>query len=134
MNTENLAAFENTGRKSHGRPIFRLLRDLHYLPADPSVPFVVAPIGFETDWASVPRFFWRIAAPLDAIEPAVIHDYLCRNRIGTRREADRIFLSAMRDYGVTRWRRVIMWAAVRLYGWTCYPERKDKANGDHDQR
>ena len=118
-------AVENTGRRSWGRPIFRLTRPLYYTPSDPLLPRTVVPAGTEVDFASVPRIFWRIAAPWDAIEPAAVHDYRCRNRIGNKRTTDRVFLCAMRDYGVSRWRRVLMYLAVRAFGWICYPSAEE---------
>jgi len=112
---------ENTGRRSHGRPICRLARPLHYIPSDPRLPRTIVPDGTEVDFASVPRVFWRIAAPWDALEPAAVHDYRCRYRISRKKLTDRVFLCAMKDYGVIRWRRVLMYLAVRAFGWICYP-------------
>lgn len=128
------AVFRNTGRRSRGRPIVEVFFSLTYAPSDSSLPPVCVPHGFETDFASVPRAFWRIASPWDAMEPSVIHDYLCRNQIGTRADADRMFLRAMEDYGVKRWRRRLMYRAVRMFGWTCYgralPENGNRMKSD----
>ena len=110
MTTFDLATISNTGRRNCGRPIWKLTWSLTY-------GAVLVPAGFETDLASVPRMFWRIASPIDAIEPAIIHDYLCRKKIGTRKSADQTFLHAMSDYGVKWWRRNLMYLAVRLYSW-----------------
>ena len=38
---------------------------------------IEVPQGFETDFASVPRFFWRVVPPWGRYSPAaVVHDYL----------------------------------------------------------
>jgi len=116
MTVLGLATISNTGRRNCGRPIWKLTWSLSYGE-------ILVPAGFETDLASVPRLFWRIASPIDAIEPAIIHDYLCRNQIGTRKEADRVFVYAMADYGVAWWRRTLMYVAVRVYATIRYPTR-----------
>lgn len=81
----------------------------------------VVPAGFLTDFASVPRFFWRLFPPTGRYgKAAVLHDMLYRTGAVPRREADAIFFDAMRSLGVflpTRW---LMWLAVRLFGWTAY--------------
>lgn len=84
---------------------------------------IVVPLGFVTDFASVPRLpgaYWIAGGK--ATKEAVVHDYLYRNRIGTRAQADGVFLEAMKLNGQTWWRRRAMWAAVRLFGWTAYPK------------
>jgi len=78
----------------------------------------VIPEGFVTDFASVPK-------PLTGLIPrsgrhnaaAVLHDWLYVTRPLPRKEADRLFLEAMADSGVTIPHRGLMWAAVRLGGW-----------------
>lgn len=86
-------------------------------PFDYQVPnegMVTVPAGFVTDFASIPRGFrWLITGHGDTRKPAVIHDYLCSGRI-PRKEADRIFLLAMKDNGVSKWKRTLCWSAVRL--------------------
>ncbi len=84
---------------------------------------VEVPEGFKTDGASVPRFFWRIVGtPFepDFIGPAVAHDYAYKNKIGTRRAADRAFRLLLDRTGVSRWRQWAMWLAVRVIGWMFY--------------
>jgi len=116
---------QNTGRREHGRPVWRVYENLIYCPSDLRLETVYVERDFETDLASVPRFlfFWRIASPMDAIEPSVIHDKLCREGFKPRAVADYAFLIAMKDYGVSWWRRNLMYLAVRAFGWTCYRRR-----------
>lgn len=76
---------------------------------------VIIPIGFVTDLASVPRLFWPICPPYGKhLEAAVLHDFLIRND-WSREKADREFMHAMRKAGVKRWRRMVMFWAVRAW-------------------
>jgi hypothetical protein len=78
---------------------------------------ITVPAGFKTDLASVPRWplaYW-ICGGL-ANEAAVIHDYLYASHLVSRRQADAILREAAKATGVN-WRRWLMWAAVRCFGW-----------------
>jgi hypothetical protein len=78
---------------------------------------VSVPHGFVTDFASVPRFFWRVLPPTGEYgKAAVVHDWLYRTHLTSREEADRVFLEAMRDLGVAEWKARTMYRAVRLFG------------------
>lgn len=75
------------------------------------------PAGFKTDFASVPRIFWNIVPPYGLYtKAAVIHDWLYRNRIVSRKDADGIFRKIMHESEVGKIKRYSMWAAVRLFG------------------
>ncbi len=91
--------------------------------------------GFETDFASIPRFArWLIEKLGRWNKPAVIHDaiyqglYRILNSVRqppfTRAEADLIFLDGMVARGVTPWKRRLMYWAVRLGGWAAWKKRK----------
>jgi len=93
----------------------RLLEPFHVVLFDGST--VRVPAGFETDFASVPRFFWRIVPPWGRYaRAAVAHDYLYRQEIGTKRRADKAFLYLMERLGVPGWKRRAMYWAVRMFG------------------
>lgn len=78
---------------------------------------IEVPQGFETDFASVPRFFWRVVPPWGRYSPAaVVHDYLYSTGKVSREEADRAFLTLMQRLGVPAWKRSIMYWAVRWFG------------------
>lgn len=78
---------------------------------------VEVPYGHLTDFASVPRFFWRIFPPFGVYSrAAVIHDYLYDTKPTSRWMADAIFYEVMRELRVPRWKRCLMWLAVRLFG------------------
>lgn len=79
------------------------------------------PKGFVTDFASIPRLFWRLEPPLGRSgKAAVVHDYLYVTRgLGGRYDrtrCDEIFREAMGVLGVPMIKRNIMWAAVRAGG------------------
>ena len=77
--------------------------------------------GFKTDFASVPRLFWRIFPPTGTYgKAAVIHDHLYRTALTSRAMADAIFLEAMGVLNVARWKRWAMYLAVRWFGWAAY--------------
>lgn len=80
---------------------------------------IVIPKGFKTDFASIPRIFWNIIAPIGKWTlPSVLHDYLYSEgyRLGiSRKQADKIFYQAMRKSFVAPITANIMWACVRLF-------------------
>lgn len=80
-----------------------------------SAKFIV-PTEFETDFASVPRFFWRICPPVagNHAEPSVLHDYMC-DTYNDQRYTDRILLEALKANGVGWLKRTLIFNAVRLY-------------------
>ena len=83
---------------------------------------ITIPVGFTTDFASIPRIFYSFIPRMGwrYNYASLLHDYLysrdCFDLGITRSEADKIFLDAMDLLGVRRWRRVIMYYGVRLFG------------------
>ncbi|EJC5177426.1 DUF1353 domain-containing protein [Salmonella enterica] len=90
------------------------------------------PAGFVTDLASVPRIFWTILPPDGKYaKAAIIHDYLYDNALRTKKEADLIFLDGMTVLGVPKWKRTVMYWAVRLFGRGMYgKEQNTVINGN----
>ena len=78
--------------------------------------------GFETDGASIPRWLWIIIdhpfAP-KIVRAAVIHDYLYGLKYN-RKDADRLFRQTLREDKVAEYKVRLMYAGVRLGGWTRY--------------
>jgi len=86
---------------------------------------IVVPAGFETDFASVPRIFWRVIPPWGRYaRAAIVHDYLYASHIVGRKEADKIFLALMRALGVPWRTRTTMYWAVRLGGGRAWEKAK----------
>ena len=100
---------------------WRLLAPLRYQSAVLG-RLVEVPTGFLTDFSSVPRLpLAYLLAGDTAHEAAVVHDWLYQVRISTRTQADAILAEAMAVTGEPRWRRGLMWAAVRVGGgWAWY--------------
>lgn len=75
------------------------------------------PIGFITDFASVPRLFWSVFPKWGKHgNAAVIHDYLYWTQKRNKKESDKIFLEAMAVLKVPKWKRYCMYWAVKYFG------------------
>jgi len=96
---------------------------------------ITVPVGFDTDFASIPRFARMLIPKLGRYnKAAVIHDYLYQHHmiektyklsyVFTRAEADAIFRDGMRDLGVAKWKYTLMYWAVRLGGFLAWRKRK----------
>lgn len=103
----------------------------------------IVPVGFVTDFASVPRLLWWLFPPRGKhTKAAVLHDYLYREAPEVifdyevkppwmlpivRRDADGLFYRSMREDGTRLIRAWIMWKMVRLFGrstWNQHRKRK----------
>lgn len=109
-------SYDASGRpsKKNRRAVWEVMSDFGYGP-------IMVPKGTKTDLASVPRVAWSIFPPDGVwLEAAVIHDYLYAtkglNGVWSRKEADALFLEAMKDLGVNKTDRTLIHAAVRLGG------------------
>jgi hypothetical protein len=85
----------------------------------------VIPFGFKTDFATIPRIFWILAASDDADtrEASVLHDFLysveCLDGV-SRAKADKLFLIAMKELKASLVKRHLIYLAVRMFGWLYY--------------
>jgi hypothetical protein len=84
--------------------------------------WMTVPVGFKTDLASVPAIFQWIARQASGrhVRASVAHDYLYRNRIGTRLNADKCFLYLMKKDKVNFIKRHLLYYAVRTFGWMAW--------------
>lgn len=76
------------------------------------------PVGFRSDGASLPRFFWRlIGHPFDMsyLREAIIHDYLYKYQVCTRKEADRFFFVLLEDNNLG-FKRYLIYIGLRIGG------------------
>lgn len=93
-------------------------------------------IGFQTDFASVPRLLWWVFPPWGTYgNAAVIHDWLYwKQEINglpiEHQDADRIFEEAMGVLNVTPWRRWCLVHAVLWFGvFAWLRNQEDRAQG-----
>lgn len=94
---------------------------------DGTQEWLVVPAGFTTDGASVPRLPGAyLLFGGRARKAATLHDY-CYERQRDRAQADAIFLAAM-EQEESAVVRGLMWAGVRLGGWTRYLKEKTWPN------
>lgn len=83
---------------------------------DEELGLIIVPSGFTTDFASIPKIFWSIfGAPSNYAPSAIIHDYICRNKIFDRKKCDQVFYRAMIDSDVNYTMAILFYSAVRLY-------------------
>ena len=92
---------------------------------------ITVPKGFPTDLASIPRIFRSIVSKDGPNRwAAIVHDYvysLKGEKYGiSRKDADKIFLEAMTNLGVSRRKRWIMHKAVRIGGWVPWKRKPRK--------
>jgi hypothetical protein len=89
-------------------------------------PKVHIPIGYETDFASVPRMFWGLFPPATGnyVQAAVIHDYLTEGgpiyeggvpRTVSFTESNDIFLQAMEVLKTPWYQRYPIYWATMVY-------------------
>jgi hypothetical protein len=112
---------------SGGVAWYRLLQPLVAIyPMDGGGMTITVPAGFETDFASVPRWLWGLLPHDGPYAPAaVIHDWLySMASLGCSRFlADAIFRELMYQLKVPLWQRVLMYYAVRCWGRHSYKKR-----------
>ena len=106
-----------------------LMREFGYI--EDSGDQITAPVGFETDFASIPRIFWPFLPKWGKYgNAAVIHDWLYWEQKRPRAAADAVLLEGMVVLGVNALVRYLIYGAVRLFGWTAwYRNQADRADG-----
>ena len=105
-------------REEWGRGTVRLISpfayDVGYLGSGETIE---VPIGFETDFCSVPRWARGLISTFDrGAKAAVLHDFLWsqpKPRARSRREIDRIYREAMAVLQLPFLRRWVIWTGVR---------------------
>ena len=92
-----------------------ILREEHTVKIENRI-FLI-PKSFQFDFASIPGFArWVFPRVGRYAWAALVHDYLYANRMGTRKEADDLFLGIMLKHNVVKWKAYVMWFAVRVGG------------------
>ena len=93
---------------------------------------VRVPVGFVTDFASIPRAFWSLLPP-DGLYtyPAIVHDYLYWEQPVSRSEADLILRYAMEDFRVDAATIRAIYTGVRVGGGVAWSDNAAlKASGE----
>ena len=103
-------------------PMYYLLKEIAWTPnAGQTVPSVRVPLGFVTDFTSIPQAFWSLLRP-DVLYtfPAILHDYLYWEQKGSRADADLTLRYAMEEFKVRRPTTEAIYAAVSVGGATAW--------------
>ena len=104
----------NVARPAGSNGKWRMLSPLIYQGNKDS--FTV-PCGFETDFASIPSAFrWLIPRHGKYDAAAILHDFLYVYQPVSRKDADGLFRKVMKELGVGRFKRHLMYRAVRFGG------------------
>ena len=92
---------------------------------------VTVPVGFVTDFASIPQALQSIIrANGPYILPAVVHDYLYWKQACTREQADKVLLLGMIENEVKEVHRVAIHDAVRIAGGFAWDDNaRERASG-----
>ncbi|EBC1279463.1 DUF1353 domain-containing protein [Salmonella enterica] len=97
--------------------LWRVYAFFEFYLSDDDSGIISVPSGFITDLASVPRIFLTLLFPDGKYAKAtIIHDYLYDNALRTKKEADLIFLDGMTVLDVPKWKRIVIYLAVRFLG------------------
>jgi hypothetical protein len=106
---------------------WELQREVRYATNVGDVIYI--PAGFITDFASIPWFFRRIFQPATGKHrrAAVVHDWLYRTSTEpyTKEKSDLIFLEIMKDDGVSKMAREVLYNSVKFGGSSSYVRRED---------
>jgi hypothetical protein len=105
--------------------IYFLTRPIDWFPNPGQERYqrVDVPVGFITDFASIPSPFWPLLPPDgEYTYPAIVHDYLYWEQSRPRDVADDIFRFGMEDLRIERWKVEAIYAAVRVFGGFAWDE------------
>jgi hypothetical protein len=95
----------------------------YHVGSYPSNEIIEVPSGFVTDLASIPRILWWALPPHGKYaKAAIIHDWMYVTAYKNKNYADKVFLEGMGVLGVPKWKRKMMYHAVRLFGKGKYKE------------
>jgi len=106
----------------------------YHIGEETSKEKIVVPIGFITDFASVPRLLWPLIPSFGRYgKAAVLHDYLYSIQYkNSRSTCDDIFYEAMSVLDVKWWRKRLIYRGVRIGGWVAW-NKYAKAKSEMDQ-
>src|SRR5215211_497015 len=109
-------------------PIYFLLKPISWSPdpKDAAIKPVKVPVGFVTDFASIPQTFWSFLRP-DGLYtfPAIVHDYLYWTQSVSREVADQIFRLGMEEFGVPNKVVSAIYRSVSLFGGSAWDSNRN---------
>lgn len=129
-NIQEILAFENPVKRSrvvgyNSKPRFQLLESLEIKLSNEKV--VIIPEGFRWDLSSSPRIVWAILPPDGDFElGSLIHDYLYKTKLFSRKFADREMLKWSKKTNTTNkisLRKIdnyVRFFFVRILGWLAW--------------
>lgn len=90
---------------------------VYHVGSEDSEDVIVVPIGYVTDFASIPQPFRGIYPKAGPWGPAaIVHDWLCDTRTRSSKETHLIFREAMEVIGIPKLRRELFYRAVSWFG------------------
>jgi hypothetical protein len=87
----------------------------------------IIPVGFWTDFATVPRVGWPLISPYDLGIGPVSHDYGYYTGLDSRSYWDKVFLACMVKDKIPVWKRTSAYLAVDLFAgrvWNRYQKEQ----------
>ena len=118
-------------------PVYYLTKPIQWKPnpgQEDKYKAVDVPIGFVTDFASIPRVFWSLLRPDgEYTYPAILHDFLYWTQERPRDVADQIFKIGMEEFSISKTTIGTIYEAVRLGGASAW-ESNAKAKGNDEKR
>lgn len=111
-------AYEPTGEYYDGNPTYRITEAFTYFLGDIDHPIAVftVPVGFITDFASIPYPFNLWFKPTGQwAKAAALHDWVCNNLDISHEIQDSIFLEAMEVLDVNKFIAHLFFMCVRIY-------------------
>ena len=111
-----------------GKNLWEVYEEFEYhVGCYPSEEVIKVPVGFKTDFASVPRLLWMIISPIDDHgKAAVVHDYCYYVAYDTKKRCDDIFREGLIVLRVPKWKVVCMYWSVRIFGWVGWLKHRIK--------
>lgn len=110
--------------------VARLLEDLEYkVISSDNAYYIKIKKGFEYDGASIPKiFWWLIGSPFSGKYrlAATVHDALYATQLLSKDKADDIFYNIMIEDGVSKWKALLMYSAVKAGGYFAYNDATSK--------
>lgn len=110
-------------------PTYFLTKRISWKPnanQDVKLPKISVPVGFVTDFASIPRAFWSLLRPDgNYAYAAVIHDFLYWTQLTTRENSDMIIKLAMGDFKIPKTEADAIYTAVRAGGGKAWNENTE---------